>query len=503
MTSKKNRTLGFTDAYKHPIKSGRKFDKMFGKPVGGHKVVSKSATVEDTIHYIAKFAKQYHSQSQNVSAQFKSGSLTDQVAAIEDWIQTHIPYRMDGQSDAGARQIGDEELSTPNFMWHNRHNPNTPADCDDISAVMPSTILFNLGIKHYIRMADYGYGFQHVYTVIPLNQNSPLNPNNNLKREEYLVIDPVLQGINNEVPFVKKYDVSMNRLTVLSGAPKQHLGTAPAFVTGVFALVDEINWSKIGQLVAPIFSVFNRSQGKNDSWYKDNISSKPDYKLVMDNIEKGKPFDVALAYRILTNLKRPGGWYESVVKNRNKSGYNRRRYDIITGTVGILEKAIGELGKEYQNAIANNASNIQDRSGSWYQTSVASKPDYRKLISDIESGRNFDRSVLQRFVSNLTRPQGYYTVAMQRKSNPNKHWASIIPIIEQTYRIVHSALNGSYNSEDPMYSLTDNVTTAGFGGSASKFWGYASGIGILLIAIKAAMNGGLIPEKTKAKTVEV
>lgn len=67
-------------------------------------------------------------------------------------------------------------------------------DCEDFS-VFTSSILCNLSIRHCLRIADYGDGWQHIYVVV------------NLPKGQELILDPVIKKYNvEELPYQKKKD---------------------------------------------------------------------------------------------------------------------------------------------------------------------------------------------------------------------------------------------------------------------------------------------------------
>ncbi|MCE9537713.1 MAG: hypothetical protein K8R85_00625 [Bacteroidetes bacterium] len=129
--------------------------------------------------------------------------LAETCENIWNFIYTHVQYKLD--------RDGVEELRRPSRTWS--IDRTTGVDCDCMS-LFAGSILTNLGISFKFRVTKYTAGWQHVYVVVPLPENS----------SKYYVIDCVLTSFNEEKPYSGKFDHTMKTAT-LSGIPIAMLGS--------------------------------------------------------------------------------------------------------------------------------------------------------------------------------------------------------------------------------------------------------------------------------------
>lgn len=177
---------------KRNIKSGIEYNKYFGAATQVNIDLPK-ADVYQTLEFMEKLVYDTLSQTSKIAQKLKSRSHKNTCRNIFDFIYTHIQYKPD--------QVGVEQLRTPNRTWADR---STGVDCDCYS-IFISSILSNLGIKHYFRITKYNGkpNFQHVYVVVPKDGKSLTN------KASYFVIDPVLDAFNDEKPYSEKFDKVM------------------------------------------------------------------------------------------------------------------------------------------------------------------------------------------------------------------------------------------------------------------------------------------------------
>lgn len=185
---------------KRSIKDGLKYAKYFtDKPEGNEVVLMPEGDVYDTLKLMKQIVDKTIIQTKAISKVLK-GSTTEETAKnIWEFLYHNVQYKKDHASR--------EQLRTPARAWKDR---KAGVDCDCYS-IFISSILTNLGIAHSFRMAAYKDDFQHVYVVVP--KSGSLASRNN-----YWVIDPVVDRFNYEVPFSKKHDQKMPKLTMLNGA---------------------------------------------------------------------------------------------------------------------------------------------------------------------------------------------------------------------------------------------------------------------------------------------
>lgn len=209
--------MGLTATTDRKISVGTKYNQYFDSPKGKI-VLIKDGDTYDTLHFMRDWVKKYGDQTKKfVNAELKGLPLNQLCRKLEDWQMKHFRYRLDGLD---PERPGAEEIHTPNMQWQKRH---IGIDCDDY-ALFASSCLTQLNIPHSLRKADYGQGWQHVYVIVPTSPN--YHP---LKRHTYYCIDPVLDGLNNEKDFTKKYDLNM-KIYGLSGI---NTGNSAATLMGV------------------------------------------------------------------------------------------------------------------------------------------------------------------------------------------------------------------------------------------------------------------------------
>lgn len=142
-------------------------------------------TTGETAVLIRDLAKKYKWHTTKLAKRLRGKDLNETLGNIYRFIYTHIAY----EKDSPTR----EEVRLPLRTLYDQRG-----DCDCYATLIAS-MLENLGIKYKVRLAGYhdrDY-FQHVYIVVPTRQNA----------RGYYVVDPVVEGYNNEEPYtmIKDY----------------------------------------------------------------------------------------------------------------------------------------------------------------------------------------------------------------------------------------------------------------------------------------------------------
>lgn len=190
--------LGLTARKPRQIADGKAFDKFFDMTsVQGNEVeLMKDGSVYDTLREMKKIVRETLRQTKAIARHLKGSSVEATSRNIWNFVYGHIQYRKDNPLR--------EQLRTPIRTWKDRHSG---VDCDCYS-IFISSILTNLGIRHSFRMAAYKDDFQHVYVVARDGSS------------EY-IIDPVCDRFNYEVPYNKKHDSAMSKVTMMNGPDEQ------------------------------------------------------------------------------------------------------------------------------------------------------------------------------------------------------------------------------------------------------------------------------------------
>jgi hypothetical protein len=198
--------LGVVADRKRNIKSGKEFDAYFPKPEYSNPVLHNNGTNELTIDkLIPEMVRKYSKDTERITVVLKQPTLEATLKAVWDFIYTYIQYELDSPYE--------EQIRRPARMWADRKG-----DCDCYTTFI-SSVLTNLRIPHYLRMAAYNRvrGYQHIYVVVPKTEGATIGA-----RDTYFVVDPVLNSFNEEKPFLFKHDkfIAMARgLNSLNGFP--------------------------------------------------------------------------------------------------------------------------------------------------------------------------------------------------------------------------------------------------------------------------------------------
>lgn len=147
-----------------------------------------------TLSEMKKWVKKYVSQTKLIAQKLKAASLPETISNIHGFLYNNIQYKIDQY---------EQQLKSPACAYKTRREGT---DCKSYS-IFASSILLNLGIKHFLRKVrqpnispEY---WTHVYVVVPTDQQTgKLN-------QGYHVVDATLSQ-NREVPYIEKKDLKMS-----------------------------------------------------------------------------------------------------------------------------------------------------------------------------------------------------------------------------------------------------------------------------------------------------
>lgn len=210
----RHKALGLVAESGQPeLQSGSRYDQYFSKPKGTETKVIPDGSIHDIVLKIGDIVRSTLSQTSKISKVLEGDSIQDTCKNIFDFIWNHIEYKLDDSFR--------EQLRTPNVTWHERRG-----DCDDF-AIMISSILTHLGIKHVLRITQYlgRPGYEHIYVIA-------------FDGSDEIVIDPVLRPymlnlsggsmFNQEKEYIRKKDYTMEQLGIpvytLAGIPDNETG---------------------------------------------------------------------------------------------------------------------------------------------------------------------------------------------------------------------------------------------------------------------------------------
>lgn len=191
--NKLHTALGLVASGKRALQSGSQYNKYFslGSVQNNEVVLLDDGNVTDTITQMKKIVSATRAQTKAIAPTLRGATVTDTARNVWNFLYNHVQYTKDNPLR--------EQLRTPARTWADR---SRGVDCD-CYAIFISSVLTNLGVPHFFRIAAYGQDFQHVYVVAK-------------DKGREVIIDPVLNSFNTEQPYTKKQDFNM-KVTMLNG----------------------------------------------------------------------------------------------------------------------------------------------------------------------------------------------------------------------------------------------------------------------------------------------
>lgn len=200
---------------KRTLQSGKQYNRYFSKSSCTPSYLGASDTAF-TVTQMKKWAYKNVGQTAELAKnEFSRVSLQGITQKVYSFLYNHIQYELDRKR---------QNLKSPACAWATRVEGT---DCKSYS-IFASTILLNLGIKHYFRRVRQP-GLQpnkwtHVYIIVPKNQKNP--PAKNPK--EYFVIDATVHD-NKEVDKIDQDDTLMSKVKL------PHYGLQSPAISGLGA----------------------------------------------------------------------------------------------------------------------------------------------------------------------------------------------------------------------------------------------------------------------------
>ncbi|MGB5930088.1 MAG: transglutaminase-like domain-containing protein [Cyclobacteriaceae bacterium] len=175
---------------KRNIQSGLAFDKLLPKSIKQDKVIRKEgkARLHHTINLIKQIVPETTGDTHLLANYLRGENIEDTCRNVWEFVYNHIQYQRD--------KTGIEQVRRPSRSWADRKQG---VDCDCYT-VFISSILTNLKIPHKVRITKYGgkQYYQHIYPIVPINQNS------------FITLDCVTDQFNYEVPYSEAKDFPMD-----------------------------------------------------------------------------------------------------------------------------------------------------------------------------------------------------------------------------------------------------------------------------------------------------
>ncbi|MCL9806962.1 hypothetical protein NAT51_15605 [Flavobacterium amniphilum] len=179
---------------KRRIKNGDEFNHLIEKPKG-QKVKLKKGDTFYSVSMMKVWVETFYRQVTKLSQILKGKTIQETCDKIHYFLYYDIQYQADGVT---------QNLRSPANSWFNRRDG---IDCKSYS-IFASSVLMNLGIKHYIRQIKQPKfnpkQYTHVYVVVPFNQVS-----GKLDKGD-AIIDGTIHS-NKEPNYTDKKDVFMDQ----------------------------------------------------------------------------------------------------------------------------------------------------------------------------------------------------------------------------------------------------------------------------------------------------
>ncbi|MEO4005800.1 hypothetical protein [Flavobacterium sp. CAU 1735] len=202
-------TTNFNPLYR-PILSGSEYNKLIPDAPCMEFSLGNGDT-GFTVTAMETWIKEHFKQLSKIAPLLKAETLQQTIANIHGWTCWHFQY---------VRDDAEQRLKSPACAWKTR---SQGMDCKSYTIVV-SSLLLNLGIKHYIRRikqpgSDHPNEYSHVYAIVPFDQNTA-----DLK-SGYYTVDATLLLNNVEVEHTEPKDTLMDfKHTGLNGVAKYRPG---------------------------------------------------------------------------------------------------------------------------------------------------------------------------------------------------------------------------------------------------------------------------------------
>ncbi|MFN7703297.1 MAG: hypothetical protein ACK5OS_01645 [Chryseotalea sp.] len=204
--------LGLVATGRRNIRPGKAYDTLYARHelLGTNPIIGGDhSTTYDTLNHMAHIVRTTLIDTKKVAPTLQGKTLRETLRNCWEHVYNHFQYKIDA--------TGIEQIRRPSRSWLDRKEG---IDCDCMSVVL-SSLLHHLKINHAFRKAEYKpeVGWQHVYVVVPKENVSItlFEGERKTDRNQYYVLDTVVDQFDYEVPYLKKFDKPM-KIQYLNGA---------------------------------------------------------------------------------------------------------------------------------------------------------------------------------------------------------------------------------------------------------------------------------------------
>lgn len=195
-------SLGLTATHQRTIRPGNFYSHLIPAAIGKEVTEHRNGDTFDTIKLIKHKIHKDAWQADKLAPKLKGANLRETCKNVFDFFYNHFQYKLDPHDR--------EQVKSLRSSWENR---KTGIDCDDFATGV-GKVLTQLNIPFFIKkIAVKGYSnYHHVYVVVPKTKGASIK-----KRQNYYVIDPVLNRFDKEAPQIVKEFNLMGKITYLDG----------------------------------------------------------------------------------------------------------------------------------------------------------------------------------------------------------------------------------------------------------------------------------------------
>ncbi|NPA44693.1 MAG: hypothetical protein GXO49_04095 [Chlorobi bacterium] len=166
-----------------PLESKKKYDRFFPNVECEIKELGKGDT-DFGVKKMKEWATKYSWQAEKIAKHLRTGSLLKTLENVHRFIYNNFQYSPDYE---------DQHIQSIACAWKMRENG---INCKGYTTIA-SSILQQLGIKHYIRKVSYdGTNYTHVFIVVPVDNKE-------------IIIDGTLPQFNYTTPYIKNKDLEI------------------------------------------------------------------------------------------------------------------------------------------------------------------------------------------------------------------------------------------------------------------------------------------------------
>ena len=188
-------SLGLVNNNNREIYQGNDYDYLFPSPKNKSVIVHETDDITTVVDYIKQIVSETLDQTEKIAPKLKGKNNYETVKNIWSFCKDMFNYATEEQ----------EQLREPARAYADRFSG---IDCDCYT-IFTSSILTNLGIKHYYRLAKYNLDqYQHIYIIVPDDNQT----------KGYITLDCVKDAFNLEHPYKSKpLDIMALEVSRLSG----------------------------------------------------------------------------------------------------------------------------------------------------------------------------------------------------------------------------------------------------------------------------------------------